>query len=245
MNIFSKRLLTLTIAIALITGCKSSQTEPSGGAELVFGDDGLTDYDAMRADTTRTLEEFKADSLVIEAEYNLKNSLNDEAIMNLDKVIVLNPTNDEAYYMRGMAKFDLKDYAGSLQDANKTLELNPDYIPAYQLRGDSYTFLKDYVKAEADYNYLLSQTPDDIVAVYRRGLMYLENGNYKAAITDFNSFIDGNEYHSGIDVCGECYYMRAQAHFKAGNIKQACTDWQAGANLDYQLATEALIKICK
>jgi len=58
-----------------------------------------------------------------------------EAINDYNKAIELNPKHSKAYYNRGLAKGELKDYRGAIQDFNKAIELNPNYAKAYYNRG--------------------------------------------------------------------------------------------------------------
>ena len=54
----------------------------------------------------------------------IKNNLNDDkgAIKYFDKAIMLDSNCAEAYYYRGCAKVNLKDYEGAIGDCNKAIE---------------------------------------------------------------------------------------------------------------------------
>ncbi|WP_162426374.1 tetratricopeptide repeat protein [Pontibacter pudoricolor] len=237
--------LVLFMSVSVLTGCKTNQTASSDGVELIFGDDGFIDNDYTQPDSTITLEDITADSLVNEAENKIKSLIYDEAITDLDQAIALKPTNADAYFFRALAKSYLQNYTGSVQDADKAIALDPDYMSGYYIRANSYASLKEYEKAEADYNHLIKERPGDFSSVYMRGTMYLDSGNYNAAISDFNTYINGNKNITGITECGDCYLSRAQAHYIAGNLKQACADWQAAVNLGNKKAAGALKKNCK
>ena len=43
----------------------------------------------------------------------------------------------EDYYDRGIAKNELGDHKGAIQDYNKAIELNPNYALAYYKRGNA------------------------------------------------------------------------------------------------------------
>ena len=54
-----------------------------------------------------------------------------EAIFNFNKAIIAKPKDFEGYFLRGIAKYSLNDYIGSVEDFNKTIENHPLYVRAY------------------------------------------------------------------------------------------------------------------
>lgn len=59
----------------------------------------------------------------------------EESIQYYDKLLVLVPTDSEAYYNRAIAKGMKMDVAGSIKDYDKAIEINPNYMEAYANRG--------------------------------------------------------------------------------------------------------------
>lgn len=57
------------------------------------------------------------------------------AISNYYKAIEINPNYVQAYFNRGFAYFQLKDYFGALRDYGKVLQINDNYYEAYNNRG--------------------------------------------------------------------------------------------------------------
>ena len=55
----------------------------------------------------------------------VEKSDNKNALIHITKAIELNPKYTEAYFERGLIKFDLKDYNGSIQDLDKAIEIKP------------------------------------------------------------------------------------------------------------------------
>ena len=55
-------------------------------------------------------------------------------IVDFDKAIKLDSTNFSYYNVRGVAKFELKDYAGAIKDYTKAIKYNPVLILGYQNR---------------------------------------------------------------------------------------------------------------
>jgi tetratricopeptide (TPR) repeat protein len=52
---------------------------------------------------------------------------------------------------KGITKYNLKDYSGSIIDFTKAIEINPEYAEAYYNRGISKDDIQDYLGAIADY----------------------------------------------------------------------------------------------
>jgi tetratricopeptide (TPR) repeat protein len=52
---------------------------------------------------------------------------------------------------RGNAKYNLKDYYGTIEDYSKAIEINPDYVKAYSNRGVAKYNLRDLNGACADW----------------------------------------------------------------------------------------------
>jgi len=75
-----------------------------------------------------------------------------EALDELNKAIVLDVENGEAYAYRGMAKYHLKDYKNAMADFDKALKILPDYGEVYDLRGICKSELGDKTGACEDWN---------------------------------------------------------------------------------------------
>ena len=73
---------------------------------------------------------------------NNENYLNNRIFL-YTKEIYKNPKNGDAYYSRGNAKSDLKDYAGAIADYNKAIELNPNDAEVYYNRAEAKNELGD------------------------------------------------------------------------------------------------------
>jgi tetratricopeptide (TPR) repeat protein len=74
---------------------------------------------------------------------------------------VLNPKNDEAYFMRGLSKNFLKEYLGSVDDFNDAIKLNPGKGIYYKSRAVAYYNLKKFDNACADLKLLISLEPNE------------------------------------------------------------------------------------
>ena len=70
-----------------------------------------------------------------------------EAVEAFDKAIKYDKNNYEAYYLRGCAKINAKQYKAAIIDFEKAIELKPDYADAYFNIGKTYYLLNDEEKA--------------------------------------------------------------------------------------------------
>ena len=57
-----------------------------------------------------------------------------EVIYDYDKAIEIDPEYVDAYYQRGFAKFDFRDYQGAIPDFDKVIELDSHHTTAYYHR---------------------------------------------------------------------------------------------------------------
>ncbi len=54
--------------------------------------------------------------------------------------------------MRGIVRYQLKDYQGALVDFNQAITIDPKNADAYSSQGAAHQELKDYRLALSDYN---------------------------------------------------------------------------------------------
>jgi len=59
----------------------------------------------------------------------------EEGIKYFDKLLKLVPTDAEGYFLRGTAKSNIMDIAGSIKDYDSAIKYNPNYMEAYANRG--------------------------------------------------------------------------------------------------------------
>ena len=74
-----------------------------------------------------------------------------------------------AYFTRGSAKAELKDYAGAIQDYTQAIELDPKDAVAYFWRGYAKNGLGDYAGAIEDCTKAIELDPKFAGAYFNRG----------------------------------------------------------------------------
>ena len=84
----------------------------------------------------------------------------DNAMIDLDKAIQMNPKFIYAYYARGIAKSELGDYNGAIADYDRYIELNSGDAEAYYRRGEAKEALGQHDAAQADFQKAKTLNPN-------------------------------------------------------------------------------------
>jgi tetratricopeptide (TPR) repeat protein/photosystem II stability/assembly factor-like uncharacterized protein len=114
----------------------------------------------------------------------------DEAILNLNIVIMDDPNFGEAYNNRGLAYFAKGETDRAMVDFDKAIQLLPDLAVPYSNRGLVYLAMGQPGQALADLDKAIELNPKFSKAYYNRGLGHLDLGNTDQAIADFDKAID-------------------------------------------------------
>jgi tetratricopeptide (TPR) repeat protein len=105
------------------------------------------------------------------------------------EALKLRPDNDQAYFLRGLARFGGDDYVRALEDISEVIRLKPDRADAYDLRGTIYKALQRYDDSFKDFDHAIQLRPDSARSYDGRGNALLFMKNYKGAIADFDKAI--------------------------------------------------------
>ncbi|OFL29452.1 hypothetical protein HMPREF2775_09295 [Fusobacterium sp. HMSC064B12] len=87
-----------------------------------------------------------------------------EAIVNFNKAIDLNPSDEGYYYNRGLAYNNFNNYKMAIINFDKAIELNPNFSVAYNNRGITYAYLKNYKEAIVNFDKAIDLNPSDSLA---------------------------------------------------------------------------------
>ena len=144
----------------------------------------------------------------------LKSTDFNEQIDLFTKVIALEPKNLDAYFYRGLAKYNLEDYSGAILDYTKVIFYKPD-ADTYYNRGNSKFALQDYLGARDDYAKALELNDGLIDAIYNLGLTKVYLGEFNEAIMDFDKISKIFPGDSNI------YIQKGMAYMELKNYKEA------------------------
>ncbi len=149
------------------------------------------------------------------------------AIHNLNVLIRLDPTCFEAYFFRGIAKYNLSDFVGAELDFDRTLEINPLYTAAYHYRAITLSRSGKYDQALKDLEEAVELRPGYNGLYFSRGVTYLLSQQFEKAISDFNVFIAREPRQ------GDAYLNRGACYLFVGDTLKALSDYDKAITLNY------------
>lgn len=139
-----------------------------------------------------------------------------------------NTNNAIAYFYRGLAYYNLKNYDQAIKDYSKAIELDSDYAWAYSNRGLVYYDLQNYEQAISDYDKALELNPIYIDAYNNRGNAYLVLRNYSRAISDYTEAIKIDPNFA------MAYNNRGVAYEEFGEIEKAEKNFAKARELGFE-----------
>ncbi len=110
-------------------------------------------------------------------------------IKSLNQVVRANPSDPEAYNVRGAAYGRSGRSSAALDDFNRAIQMNPRYYQAYANRGLVYYQTGDDARAAADYNAALTINSSYDTAYIRRADVYRRANRPQQALADYNRAI--------------------------------------------------------
>jgi serine/threonine protein kinase/Tfp pilus assembly protein PilF len=149
-----------------------------------------------------------------------------QAVVLSSREIQLNPTNADAYYHRGAARFRLADRRGAIEDVTKAIELDPEYVEAYIARCQAQGQMSEHQKAVEDCTKATELNPN----------------NYTAFVSLCNNLSNLGQYDAAIDACTRAlqlnpndsygYNNRGLVWERLGNYESALNDYQQAIQRD-------------
>lgn len=160
----------------------------------------------------------------------LENKYHD-AIDILNVLLKSDSTAYEAFFLRGVAKYNLDDLLGAEQDFTTALQRNPVFTIAYQYRAITRSMLGNYDDALKDFEDAINLRPDIPGPLYSRGVTYLLNQQFEKAVEDFTNFIKHE------DKVADAYINRGTAYLYMKDTTRAYEDYNKAiaTNRDYAM----------
>jgi tetratricopeptide (TPR) repeat protein len=108
-----------------------------------------------------------------------------EALVDFDKAIQINPQVALAYVFRGSVYGLLSEFTNAFADFNKAIQLDPNLAIAYFQRGAMYGARGETDNVITDFDKAIELDPSLFLAYYYRGLIYDKLGKTEKAKLDF------------------------------------------------------------
>lgn len=149
-----------------------------------------------------------------------------QAIESFNILSKLDSTMYEAYFFRGIAKYNLGDFTGAQRDFDRTLHFNPIYTPAYHYRAITLSRIGKYDMALKDLEEAVDLRPSYTGLYFSRGVTYFLSQQFDKAIRDFNMFIRKEPDES------DAYLNRGACYLFTGDTLRAMNDYNKAIDLD-------------
>lgn len=158
------------------------------------------------------------------------------AVSRFTAVINNRPRLSEAWFLRGIAKYNLSDYIGAQSDFSSAIDINPFYADAFHYRGLTNEQLGNFSNAKSDLQAAIELNPTDDKLQSDMGTVFLMHEQYTQALEYFNETLKINKTRP------DTYFNRAVAYIQIGDTLSAIKDLNTGLRLD-PFSAEALRKL--
>ena len=95
----------------------------------------------------------------------------------------------EPWFFRGIAKYNLDDFAGAEADCNEAIQRNPYVVNIYELRGIARIQQKKYADAVSDYTKALKYDPENRSLWHNRVLCHIKSEEFDQALQEIDSIL--------------------------------------------------------
>ncbi len=109
-----------------------------------------------------------------------------EALGNFNRAIVLDSTDTEYFYNRGLLFLQMERWRDAIQDFSCMIVLHPQDLSGYALRGNAYLENKSYRESIADYTQVLQSQPLAFNIRLKRIQAMVGNEDYAGALEDID-----------------------------------------------------------
>lgn len=153
----------------------------------------------------------------------------DEALMDFDEALLLDPINAVAYGHRGMAWVGKMEFAKALDDFDVAIRLKPGDPASHDGRGIALASMRDFHGAISSFSTAIRLDPKRPGTYFNRARAFMDIGEYDKAIADYGTHL---RFSTDEVVKARAYLKRGIAWDRKGNHDQAIRDYSEAILLD-------------
>ncbi len=142
-----------------------------------------------------------------------------EGIRFFNQVLEKNETLHEAYFLRGISKYSLKDYIGAEHDFSQAIYYKPFFSHAYHNRALCRVNMGKMASSIEDFDIAIKQDPKDFRALINRALAKFQMELFAETIADCNAALKKNRFTT------EMIEIRAMCRAELGMVEEALIDF--------------------
>jgi tetratricopeptide (TPR) repeat protein len=116
----------------------------------------------------------------------------EKSLLDLDKILELDPQNAKSYNRKGNALSNLNRYEEALVAYEQAIQLDPTYARAYRNKGITLDDLKRYEEALVAYDQAIQLNPTDVYPYNNKGLTLHALERYEEALVAYDQAIQLN-----------------------------------------------------
>jgi len=135
----------------------------------------------------------------------------------LDKLQLLDNSNEEIYIQRANIFSKKDNHQGAIQLLNKALELSDNTFDIHSLLGMEYLFMDDFKKARENFMKCVSFDEQDYSSLYNVIYCFEFLEDYEGAILYLNDYLDRNPY------CEVAWHQLGKQYYAEKMYKEALT----------------------
>ncbi|MDH5379792.1 MAG: tetratricopeptide repeat protein [Cyclobacteriaceae bacterium] len=178
-------------------------------------------------------------SLIIRGKLQILLENHDEALVDFQNALNLDPVQESFYYYKFMAHFEKRDFDNAITQINKAINLNPSFYGYYFYKGNTFFEMGKYQPAIEQYSLALDLNVNNADIYYHRGMAEQAMKNITEAISDYNAAIAYN------DKDGTYFFQRGHAFLELGDKFKACNDWYMAGALGYYEDFDKIKEVCE
>ncbi len=148
------------------------------------------------------------------------------SIQYFNQAITAKPYLYEPWFLRGVAKYNLDDFAGAERDCTEAIERNPYVVNVYELRGLARIQQQNFSGAIGDYNRALRYDPMNRSLWHNRVLCHIQNKEYDLALSELDTI------QARWSSYAQAWSMRADIYMQQQDTTRAIVALQQSLDID-------------